>query len=179
MQFRYLSALGLATTCLIGGCASQHNVTTGTDDVCGTMDALIADYPNGFANFRERGDNFLLGTVYQAKVELIDGHCQVWSWGQGDAAYLCSVTNPSLDIAKTRHERALASVRSCLGQDWQEEGDWRQREGETDGYASRFRSPHSDAVVSVQTTMQVGGPGKHFTNFLYIGGEARSESLGQ
>lgn len=172
------TGLALATV-LLTGCANQQNLSAGTDDVCGTLDALIADYPTGFASFRGKADNFMAGTVYRAKVELIDGNCQIWSWGQGDSAYLCSVTHSDLDVAKTRHERALASVKNCLGNDWQEEGDWRQRDGATDGYASRFRSPTTQAVVSVQTTAQTSGPGKRFTNFLYIGGEGRSNNLGQ
>ncbi|MDV2079629.1 hypothetical protein [Marinobacter xestospongiae] len=168
-----LTGLITAAT-LLAGCSSQP-LSVGTDDVCGSLQALIADYDADFASFRGKGDSFIAGTVYRAKTELIEGHCQIWSWGRGDAAYLCAATSPSLDIAKSRHQQALASVKSCLGPQWQEEGDWRQRAGETDGYASRFRAPDSDALVSVQTTVQLGGPVRHYTNFLYIGGESRAD----
>lgn len=157
------------------GCATNQEVRVGTENPCETLQALIADYPNGFESFRGKGDNFAAGTVYRATTELIAGHCQIWSWGGGDSAYLCSVTNPSLNIAKERHERALQTVESCLGEGWQEQGDWRERAGETDGYASRFYSTTSNAVVSIETTVQVGGPGRHFTNFLYIGNADRAD----
>lgn len=161
----------------IAGCSSMQQLTAGTDDVCGSMHQLIADYDNGFANFRGKGTTLPISTVYDAKVELVDGHCQIWNWGRGDSAYLCSATNSSLDVAKQRHEKSLETVRSCLGSDWQEEGEWRERNDETDGYASRFRSTGSNALVSVQTTVQTSGPGRRFTNFLYIGSEGRSDSM--
>lgn len=151
----------------------------GTEDPCATLQGLIADYPNGFANHRGKGDNFATGTVYRATTELITGHCQIWNWGVGDSAYLCSVTNPDLQIARQRHESALNSVKACLGNNWQAQGDWRERGGDTDGYASRFYATDSDAMVSIETTVQLGGPGRHFTNFLYIGSADRAEPGGR
>ncbi|SDW78566.1 hypothetical protein [Marinobacter mobilis] len=162
---------------IVTGCSHMQQLTRGTDDVCGSLQQLIDDYDNGFAGFRGKGTQMPLSTVYDAKVELVEGHCQIWNWGQGDSAYLCSASNRDLETARQRHERSLAAVRGCLGSPWQEEGDWRERNGETDGYASRFRSPETHAVVSVQTTLQTGGPGRRYTNFLFIGGEARSNSM--
>lgn len=166
-----------ASLLIVTGCSNLQQLTRGTDDVCGSLQQLIDDYDNGFAAFRGKGTLVPLSTVYDAKVELIEGHCQIWSWGQGDSAYLCSASSRSLDTARQRHLNSVAEVRSCLGSPWQEEGDWRERNGETDGYASRFRSPDTDALVSVQTAVQTGGPGRRYTNFLYIGGEARSNSM--
>ncbi|MDC0660968.1 hypothetical protein [Marinobacter sp. SS21] len=63
----------------------------------------------------------------------------------------------------------MQTLQACLGADWREQGDWRQRAGQTDGYASRFSATGSTTVVSLETTVQTGGPGQYFTNFLYVG----------
>ncbi|MDC0660969.1 hypothetical protein [Marinobacter sp. SS21] len=76
-----LVALGLT------GCASNTSqLQAGTEDPCATLHAVIADYPNCFSSLRGKADHFASATVYRATAELIAGHCQIWSWGQGDSA---------------------------------------------------------------------------------------------
>ncbi len=171
----YSLALALVVSVLTGCVAHNPSPQAGTSDPCATLHAIIADYPNGFVSLRGKADHFASGTVYRATSELIAGHCQIWSWGQGDSAYLCAVTNPSLAIAKHRHQQALQTLQACLGEHWQEQGDWRERDGQTDGYASRFTASGSPATISLETTIQTGGPGQHFTNFLYVGNPPTSE----
>lgn len=177
---RFARPLSLVAVTLMGlsGCSSLQQLTAGTDDVCGGLQQLIADYDTGFSSFRGKGTTMPLSTVYDAKIELVHRHCQIWNWGAGDSVYLCSASDPDIEVAKQRHQQSLTSVRACLGPDWREEGDWRERNGQTDGYASRFRSADTNAVVSIQTAVQTTGPRRRYTNFLYIGGEARSSSLG-
>lgn len=167
-----------ASLLVASGCSNLQPLTAGTDDVCGGLQQLIDDYDTGFSAFRGKGTQLPMSTVYDAKLELLEGHCQIWNWGQGDSAYLCSASQRDLEVATARHQKSLAVVRACLGPQWQEEGDWRERNGETDGYASRFRSADSNALVSVQTNVQTGGPGRRYTNFLYIGGESRFNVMG-
>lgn len=130
-----LALLGLSLT----GCAVQENLRSGTDDPCTSMKNIVADYPNGFAEFRRSGTNFKSVTIYRAREELIKGHCEVWAWGNGDSAYVCTVGAPNPEVAESRYEQAVEQVAGCLGQRWVPEERVRERNGAAAGMATVFR----------------------------------------
>lgn len=161
-----LALLGLSLT----GCAMQENLQSGTDDPCATMKNIVTDYPNGFSDFRKGGSNFNSLTIYSAKAELIRGHCEVWAWGNGDSAYVCTVGAPDPDVAGVRYEQAVEKVAGCLGSQWEPEEKTRERNNEAAGKATVFqqkggRSP-SVSVHRVENRanqsiyLYIGSPGR-------------------
>lgn len=158
--------LGLSLT----GCAMQGNLQSGTEDPCATLKNIVDDYPTGFSNFRKSSSNFNSLTIYGAKEELIRGHCEVWAWGNGDSAYVCTVGAPDPDVAVVRYEQAVEKVAGCLGQQWLPEERVRQRNGEEAGMATVFqqqgkRSPsvsvHRVKDRSSQSVyLYIGTPGR-------------------
>lgn len=154
----------------LSGCAFQDNLTSGTDDPCATLQNIVADYPTGFADFRKGGSNFRSLTIYRAKEELIRGHCEVWAWGNGDSAYVCTVGAPDLDVASSRYNQAVEKVSACLGPEWVSEEKPRERDGEAAGVASVFQ--HEDKrspAVSVQRVEDRSSQ----SVYLYIGSHGR------
>ncbi|MFN2360000.1 MAG: hypothetical protein ABR522_02820 [Marinobacter sp.] len=154
----------------LSGCAFQDNLESGTDDPCATLQNIVADYPTGFSDFRKGGSNFRSLTIYRAKEELIRGHCEVWAWGNGDSAYVCTAGAPDLDVASWRYNQAVAKVSECLGPEWVSEEKPREKDGEAVGVASVFqhegkRSP----VVSVHRVEDRSSQ----SVYLYIGSSGR------
>lgn len=159
-----LSALALT------GCTVQDTIQSGTDDPCATLQNIVADYPTEFAAFRKGGSNFRSLTIYQAKEELIRGHCEVWAWGNGDSAYVCTVGAPNLDVANSRYNQAVGKVSGCLGPEWGPEEQVREREGEAAGMATRFRHEGKRSpVVSVHRVEDRSSQ----SVYLYIGSSGR------
>lgn len=157
-------------TLFLTGCAFQEKLQSGTDDPCATLQNIVADYPAGFAAFRKNGANFRSLTIYRAKEELIRGHCEVWAWGNGDSAYVCTIGAPDLDVAQSRYTQSAEKVSGCLGPEWVSEEKARERKGEAAGMATLFqREGKSSPVVSVHRVedrlsqsvyLYIGSPGR-------------------
>jgi len=77
----------------------------------------VSGYSTGFADLRGGGSNFSSVTIYQAKEQLIKGHCEIWAWGNGEAAYNCTVAAPDKAIAEILYSRASERLSQCLGPD--------------------------------------------------------------
>lgn len=158
--------LGLSLT----GCALQQNFQSGTDDPCATMQNIVTDYPSGFSEFRKSGSNFNSLTIYGAKKELIRGHCEVWAWGNGDSAYVCTVGAPNPDVALSRYEQAVEKVAGCLGPQWEPQEKIRERNDEAAGMATVFQQKGGGAPsVSVHRVENRANQ----SIYLYIGSPGR------
>lgn len=153
------------------GCAFQEQIQSGTDDPCATLQDVVADYPSEFASFRKGGSNFRSLTIYRAKEELIRGHCEIWAWGNGDSAYVCTVGAPDPEVANSRYSQAVEKVSGCLGPEWVAQEKARERNGEAAGVATRFQQQSDQTpVVSVHN---VDDRGRHSV-YLYIGTPSRA-----
>ena len=152
------------------GCAFQNSLQSGTDDPCATLKGIVADYPAEFAAFRKGGTNFRSLTIYRAKEELIRGHCEVWAWGNGDSAYVCTVGAPDLDVANSRYNQTVAKVSDCMGPEWTSEEKARERDGKAAGMATLFkREDRESPVVSVHRVEDRSSQ----SVYLYIGSSGR------
>lgn len=161
-----LALVSLAVT----GCAFQDNIQSGTDDPCATLQNIVADYPTEFEAFRKGGTNFRSLTIYRANEELIRGHCEVWAWGNGDSAYVCTVGAPDLDVANARYHQAVEKVKGCLGPEWQSEEKERERDGEAAGTVTLFQHEGKNPpVVSVHRVEDRSSQ----SVYLYIGSSGR------
>ncbi|WP_228260747.1 hypothetical protein [Marinobacter orientalis] len=148
----------------------QDKIQSGTDDPCATLQNIVADYPTEFAAFRKGGSNFRSLTIYQAREELIRGHCEVWAWGNGDSAYVCTVGAPNLDVANARYSQAVEKVSGCLGPEWTSGEKARERNGEDAGMATLFQ--HEDRKSPVVSVHRVEDRSSQSV-YLYIGSSGR------
>lgn len=170
------STVTLIAVATLSGCAGQ-TVSLGSDDPCAALQAVIADYPTGFAQYRGKASNYNLLTVYRAKEELVNGHCEIWAWDQADVAYACNVAAPTAEVAQQRQERTNQFVSSCLGEDWKRETRQRSRDDKFAGSATRYSRPGTEAVVSVHSITRTEGPGERRQTSLYIGSPGRVDQL--
>ncbi|PAV26482.1 hypothetical protein C8D92_101396 [Tamilnaduibacter salinus] len=169
--------VGLALTTL-AGCSITQQVSMGVEDPCGTLKTVVADYGNGFAEFRRSATNYRMMTVYQAREEIVDGHCEIWSWGRDDAAYVCSVTAPSQPVAMTRYQVAVDYVSDCLGEGWRRTASTRGPDGDDTSVVTRFRPEgKTEPVLSVHNVRDQGGPWSWHTNYVYVGAPDRMKAL--
>lgn len=159
------------TSTAFAGCSNLQSITSGTEDPCGTLQAIVADYPTGFEEFRGSSSTFRSVTIYRAKEQLIKGHCEIWAWGNGDAAYTCTVSAPDQSVAETLYQRAAAPLAECLGPDWHAEQGPRERDGRPAG--ERMRFTNSDAAGPAVSLHRVED-GSRQSVYLYIGTTARS-----
>lgn len=153
------------------GCSGFQPVTSGTEDTCATLDNIVTDYSTGFADVRGSSSNFSSGTIYQAKAPLIKGHCEIWAWGNGEAAYTCNVAAPDKAIAETLYSRASEQLSQCLGSEWRTQKSMRDRDGRPAG--ERIRFSRNDGVVPAVSLNRVEDRSRH-SIYLYIGPTSRS-----
>ena len=152
------------------GCAFQENLQSGTDDPCATMQNIVADYQTGFSEYRQSASNFRSLTIYRAKEELIRGHCEIWAWGAGDSAYVCTVGAPDPDVARSRYQQAVEKVSGCLGREWLPEERVRERNGEAAGVVTVFQQEGGESPsVSVHRVEDRSSQ----SIYLYIGSPGR------
>ncbi|MCL7942392.1 hypothetical protein [Marinobacter sp. ATCH36] len=155
----------------LSGCAFQETLKSGTDNPCATLKEIVEDYPAEFASFRRGGTDYRSVTIYRAKQELIRGHCEVWAWGNADSAYVCTVGAPDPEVASALYRRAVEQVSGCLGPEWALKEEERERDGQADGLATRFRHPDSTKpAVSVHNVEDRS----RRSVYLYIGSPARA-----
>lgn len=163
------------TVVLIGtmlvGCSSFQPITSGTEDSCAALDDIVADYSTGFADIRGSSSNFSSVSIYQAKVQLIKGHCEIWAWGNGEAAYTCNVAAPDKAISETLYSRATERLSQCLGPEWRAQRSMRERGGRPAG--ERVRFSRNDGVVPAVSLNRVEDRSRHSV-YLYIGPTSRS-----
>jgi len=160
----------LALSLSLGGCAFQETIQSGTDDPCATMQNIVTDYPTGFSDFRKSGSNFRSLTIYRAKEELIRGHCEIWAWGDGDSAYVCSIGAPDPEVARARYSQTVEKISGCLGPEWQPEEKVRERNGEAAGMATVFLQKGGQSpAVSVHRIEERSSQ----SIYLYIGSPGR------
>ncbi len=154
--------LGLTLT----GCSATQKLTLGVDDPCASLMAIIADYPSGFAQYRGSANNFNAMTIFSAKVQVIKGHCEIWSWANNDTAYVCSANTPNDEVATARYNTAVSSTSRCIGNTWQSVERDRVQDGEKAGVATYFKSPDpADPNVSVHRVAIQGNS----SVYIYVG----------
>lgn len=159
------------TSTLFVGCSSFQPVTSGTADTCATLDNIVSDYSTGFADLRGGGRDFSSVTIYRAKEQLIRGHCEIWAWGYGEAAYTCTVAAPDKATAETLHSNATERLSQCLGSEWHAQRSMRERDGHPAG--ERIRFSRNDGAVPAVSLNRVEDRSRHSV-FLYIGPTSRS-----
>lgn len=170
-----LSMLAAGT---LAGCSSQ-SLTLGSNDPCTDLKAVVADYPSGFSDFRGKANQFNLLTIYAAKRELIEGHCEIWAWNQADAAYVCTANAPNVEVADARWEKADRAVSQCLGDSWQRQEQARTRDEDAAGHLVRYTLDGTPAVISIHSIIRKGGPRDRLSTSLYVGSPARVNELTQ
>lgn len=160
-----------ASLALLSGCSSFGPVTSGTDDPCATLQSVVADYTTGFDAYRGNGSSYAMVTLYRAKEQLIKGHCEIWEWGNGDAAYTCTVGAPNQEVATATYEQANNQLSACLGENWQGTEAGRERDGRPAGEVTRYQnSGKAGPAVSLH---RVQDRSQHSV-YLYIGTPGRS-----
>jgi|SRR6056297_152001 len=127
----------------LAGCSVQDTLSLGVEDPCASLKNIVADYPAGFEQYRGGANDFRSVTVYNAKEQLIRGHCEIWSWANNDSAYVCSGNTPNDEVATTRYNTAVNWMGQCLGDSWTSTEGERTRDGENAGMVTRFRSTES------------------------------------
>lgn len=166
------STLVLATSVsLLSGCSNIGPIKSGTENPCATLQSIVQDYSTGFENFRGTGSSFNMVTLYRAKEQLIKGHCEIWAWGNGDAAYTCTVGAPNQEVATSMYQQANSQLSECLGGNWQGAASGRERDGRPAGEVTRYQS-NTDAGPAV-SLHRVQDRAQHSV-YLYIGAQGRS-----
>ncbi|MDX1558708.1 MAG: hypothetical protein R3193_07375 [Marinobacter sp.] len=122
----------------LAGCSFQDTVSVGVEDPCASLKGIVADYPSRFEQYRGSASSLRSVTVYNAKVQLIRGNCEIWSWANNDSAYVCSGKARNDEIATTRYNTAVNWMGECLGNSWTSEEGERIRDGENAGMVTRF-----------------------------------------
>jgi len=122
----------------LAGCSIQNTLSLGVDDPCASLKGIVADYPSGFEAYRGSSNSFSSVTVYNAKEQIIRGHCEVWSWANNDSAYVCSGNTPNDEVATTRYNTAVNWMGQCLGDSWSSTEGERTRDGMNAGMVTRF-----------------------------------------
>ncbi|WP_111498398.1 MULTISPECIES: hypothetical protein [Marinobacter] len=177
MIHTHCGLIGLLSCTLLAGCSGWQSVSLGSDDPCASLQAVVADYPDGFASYRGKASSYNLLTVYRAKEQLVSGHCEIWAWDQTDAAYACNLNAPNAEVAEQRWQKTDQFVQQCLGADWERTEFSRERNGDAAGNGSRYAPPQGEPVVSVHSISRSGGPRTQRTTSLYIGSPARVDKL--
>ena len=166
------------TAFLVAGCSGLTSEPQLTADPCADLHALIAEYPNRFADLRGSRSDFRSVTLYRTKMDIVKGHCEVWEWAGGDSAYVCSVNAPDAEVAEQRYDRTVDYVGNCLGADWKEEASDRVRDGQVAGVVTRYRNPdYGSLVISVHNVSIAGAARALRSNYLCIGGADRSGEI--
>ncbi|ERS01215.1 hypothetical protein Q673_08765 [Marinobacter sp. EN3] len=162
-----------ASLALLSGCSSFGPVTSGTDNPCATLQAIVKDYSTGFERYRGSGSSYSMVTLYRAKEQLIKGHCEIWEWGNGDAAYTCTVGAPNQPVAEARFNEASNLLAQCLGPDWTRETKPRERDGKPAGEAVALQT--NDPTAPSVSLHRVED-GSRQSLYLFVGPSSRSPS---
>lgn len=152
------------------GCAFQDTLSLGVDDPCASLQGIIADYPSGFDQYRGSPNGFRSVTVYNAKEQLIRGHCEIWSWANDDSAYVCSGNTPNDEVASARYTSSVSWMEQCLSDRWTSTESERTRDGEKAGMVTRFRT--SEAGQPNVSVHQVAFRGDSAV-YVYVGTPSR------
>lgn len=159
------------TSAALAGCSSFQTSASSAEDPCTTVKEIVADYPAGFAEFRGSSNNLKMVTIYNAKKQLIRGHCEVWEWGNGDTAYSCNIAAPEAAVAESAYNQAATRLSECLGPDWHSETAPRERDGRPAGERTRYTT---DAGYAPAISLHRVQDRKRHSVYLYIGTPARS-----
>lgn len=162
-----------ASLALLSGCSSFGPVTSGIDNPCATLQAIVKDYSTGFERYRGSGSNYSMVTLYRAKEQLIKGHCEIWEWGNGDAAYTCTVGAPNQSVAEARFNEASNLLAQCLGRDWTRETKARERDGKPAGEAVALQT--NDPIAPSVSLHRVEDVSRQ-SLYLFVGPSSRSPS---
>ncbi|MBY6034956.1 hypothetical protein KUV59_17415 [Marinobacter daepoensis] len=166
------STLVLATSVsLLSGCSNIGPVKSGTENPCATLQSIVQDYDTGFENYRGTGSSFNMVTLYRAKEQLIKGHCEIWAWGNGDAAYTCTVGAPDQSVAEDRFRDASNLLAQCLGPDWTQETSARERDGKP---AGEVVSMQTNDPTAPSVSLHRVEDGRRQSLYLFVGPSGRA-----
>ena len=169
----------LTLSVIVLGCTNAQPLSTQAElaDACATVQTTMNSYPDGFKALRGKASNFNMVTLYRAKAEVVDGHCQIWEWANGSSAYVCSEQSRNTEVAQQRQQTAVERMSACLGDDWTMTTEGRDIDGTPAGFATRFQHNADNApIVSIHIVEDSKGPGTRYSNYLYIGSQAQLES---
>lgn len=166
------STLVLATSVsLLSGCSNIGPIKSGTENPCATLQSIIQDYSTGFEHYRGTGSSYNMVTLYRAKEQLIKGHCEIWAWGNGDAAYTCTVGAPNPSVAEEQFSEATDLLAQCLGPGWTKETKARERDGKPAGEAVSMET-NDPAAPSV--SLHRVEDGRRQALYLFVGPSSRA-----
>ena len=133
---------------------------------CDRIQALIKGHSKGFAALRREKAHSKLVDVWKARYHLVGDSCQVWGWGAGKYSYMCALTSPNRETARSYYDRAKAVAGRCLGKDWQLEESMRQQ-GE--GFKAQFSRQGGGTAVGVQAVATPGLFKTEWTTYFFVG----------
>ncbi|MGR8932996.1 MAG: hypothetical protein ACU837_01240 [Gammaproteobacteria bacterium] len=90
---------------------------------CERLQALIADHPNQFSQFRKTRNAYRKRMVVWSadKVYPLADNCQIWEWGAGRYNYVCDWQPSDGQQAERNFQEGRLIVENCLGNGWNAE----------------------------------------------------------
>lgn len=129
---KYLKSLVILSPLLLASCVNQNTKITEnlmpTTNACTKLELLQKAYYDDFSSLK--GMKLTSHNMWKAKYNLFGNSCQIFSWGNQQHTYSCSLMAPDEKTAKEYYQNAKTVTQQCLGTDWQqEESDRRNDDG--------------------------------------------------
>lgn len=155
MKYAYRAAV-ISSALLLSACTTTEEVAMDSQvaelSPCEKLNALVDGHAKGYPVLKTTQTTNRYMDIWRARYHLVGDSCQIWGWGEGRFSYVCSLTEPSKEVAMEHYDLAKSRAESCLGGAWVVKEEPR-KQGE--GKRASFNKQGNKTTVSV---MAVASP---------------------
>jgi len=148
-------------------------------EACTQLQKVIAGHSNNFKQVRLAPNNSRrLGGVRTWRADRIfplAKNCQVWEWSAGLSNYICLWKESDKVEAKASYDQGVASVRGCLGKQWQQD----VTSTKSGGGKTLFHQLGGKTIVSIRYFKEGRTVWDHWQTTLYVGDESNLDAAVQ
>jgi hypothetical protein len=136
---------------------------------CEKVNALVAGHSKGFPQLRAAQTTSKYMDMWRARYNLVGEGCQVWGWGNAKFSYVCSLTEPSEQVAMEHFEQAKKITHECLGDSWSMK-QGKRKQG--DGVKAEFSVAGKNTVITVVAASSPTLFASEWKTYYFVGDEA-------
>tara|TARA_B100000809_G_scaffold75606_1_gene73315 strand:+ start:190 stop:732 length:543 start_codon:yes stop_codon:yes gene_type:complete len=112
----------ILSSIFLASCVNQNikiaNNIMPTTNACAKLELLKTAYNDDFTQLKEIKVGGRVSNSWKAKYQLFGENCQVFSWGEKQHTYSCSLIAPDEETAKRYYQGAKKVTQECLGEKW-------------------------------------------------------------
>lgn len=158
------------TLLLVTSCANQNQIAqqnlAPVSNPCQKLDYLIKAYDDGFEQLKAGEVKARASKIWQAKYHLIGENCTIWTLGGDKTTYSCNTVQVDEQVAKDYYNKAVTTVKQCLGSEWQVNSSKRRHD---DGSKTLFSTGKSEVTVSTHLVPSSSVYSNTWSVYYYVG----------